>query len=506
MRETKEPTSRRARPLLLACLVAVAACGAEDRLPTGPERPTSSMNAGGTCELGLTETEILAEITALLAEVDALEASGALSAGQARALRTHLDNAARALAGGRSCAARASLGAFREQVGSFVTDGILTEAEAGPLLEGADRALGDAPVMVPATIVGGDGHTCGLTAAGRAYCWGFNLSGQLGNGTSGGSEQLPVAVQGGHIFEFIAAGGTFTCGLTPAGAAWCWGSNASGQLGIGTGGADVTETATPVAVSGGLRFSTLGLGSFHACGLAAGGVAYCWGSNDAGQIGKGEGGFTSPTQREPVAVLGGQSFVRVSAGRSQTCALTATGAAWCWGDHFPAGTSLSPEPVVGGHTFMDLVAGTRHTCALTTLGAAYCWGINHRGQLGTGNVGIESSASAPAAVIGGFTFAALGGAGDEHTCALTAAGEAYCWGSNPFGQLGDGSIPPRPSPGPVAGGLTFLGLDAGRLHTCGLSAEATAYCWGMNAFGQIGDGTTADAASPTPVSGWAALP
>ncbi len=130
--------------LILGCLAgAISACSPGE-LPTAPQsRPASlTAEAGATCSLGGSEADVLAEIATLRAQVDALEAAGALNAGQAGALRNHLDNAERALTDGHLCAARASLRAFRQQVTNFVADGVLSDAEGAPLLEGADLALG----------------------------------------------------------------------------------------------------------------------------------------------------------------------------------------------------------------------------------------------------------------------------------------------------------------------------------------------------------------------------
>ena len=128
-------------------------------------------------------------------------------------------------------------------------------------------------------------HTCGLTAGGTVYCWGDNRKGQLGDGT-GGARARPVAVAGSLAFRALSAGAEFACGLTTKGAAHCWGNNEKGQLGNGTSGGQANE---PVAVTGGFVFHAISAGSEFACGLTAGGAAYCWGSNYHGQLGDGQG-------------------------------------------------------------------------------------------------------------------------------------------------------------------------------------------------------------------------
>jgi len=132
---------------------------------------------------------------------------------------------------------------------------------------------------------------------------------------------------------------------------------------------------------------------------------------------------------------------------------------------------------------------------VTTSGAAYCWGSNAFGQLGDGTT---TQRLVPTPVAGGLTFTAVS-AGWWHTCGITTSGAAYCWGNNGF--LGDGTNTGRLVPTPVAGGLTFTTLSAGPGETCGVTTSGAAYCWGYNAFGQLGDGTTANRLIPTPVAG-----
>ncbi len=206
-----------------------------------------------------------------------------------------------------------------------------------------------------------------------------------------------------------------------------------------------------------------------------------------------------------VNVVVNLAFPALDGGFRHTCSLTSGGAAYCWGNNIEGelGTgvystgSAVPILVTGGVNFTALFPGGRHTCALNAAGTAYCWGDNSLGQLGQGNT---SNSAAPLPVSGGLSFVALTG-GFTHACGLTAAGKAYCWGDNSTGELGIGNTQNRLVPTAVSGNLVFVQLSARGAHTCGLTAAGSAYCWGSNANGELGDGTRTDRTSPVPVSG-----
>lgn len=292
-------------------------------------------------------------------------------------------------------------------------------------------------------------------------------------------------------FRAIAAGnGGSTCGVTTDSAVYCWGVNDAGQLGVGRvlGG-----TASPRAIAGGLSFETLGNGGFRfQCGVTTGSVPYCWGENGDGQLGDG----TDVDQYVPVAVDIDVELVSVSASFAGACGLDPDGVAYCWGanQRGEAGVGTTeptdgPQPVAGDLRFAELSLGgsSIHACGLTTDGEAYCWG--------------EGWDVVPEAVPGGHTFRTLVGGGG-HACALTEDGVAYCWGDNSYGQLGDGStVPSLETPVAVTGGLTFASITGGNSHTCALTDEGAAYCWGENIRGELGDGTVEVRAEPVAVQG-----
>ena len=264
-----------------------------------------------------------------------------------------------------------------------------------------------------------------------------------------------------------------------------------------------TTTATASVVSP--ISSTFSAGDDQACGLTTTGAAYCWGYNAQGQLG--DGTTNHSDENGPQAVIGGLTFASISVGYGHACALTPAGIAYCWGDNAQGqlgdGTSgtnrLTPTAVIGGLTFASISAGSDHTCALTTAGIAYCWGDNAEGQLGDGTTVDKST---PTAVIGGLTFASITLGSTSYTsCGLTAASAAYCWGDNAQGQLGDGTTVDKSTPTAVIGGLTFASITSGWERTCALTSQGAAYCWGYNGYGALGDGTTVGKITPTAVIG-----
>jgi alpha-tubulin suppressor-like RCC1 family protein len=307
-------------------------------------------------------------------------------------------------------------------------------------------------------------HTCGLKRDGAALCWGYNYFGQLGEGSTEG-RLAPVSVVGGLSFTEASAGNYHTCGIVSGGALYCWGGNAGGRLGTTAAPEScaslvVSCNTQPVAVSGGLLFAEVAAGATHTCGITTRGAAYCWGDNTFGQLGIGRPGDLSA----PEAVLGGLVFRTISAGAGHTCGVTEAGEVYCWGSNVwgqlgdgtapevgVAGTPiLSPTPVrVASMTaFRSVTAGTFHTCAIAVNDEAWCWGDNVFSALGDGDSSVTCvdlpdpypdrlCRPSPVRVAGGLRWRQVS-AGSFHNCGLTTAGEAYCWGRGRDGELGNG--------------------------------------------------------------------
>jgi serine/threonine protein kinase/alpha-tubulin suppressor-like RCC1 family protein len=345
----------------------------------------------------------------------------------------------------------------------------------------------------PAVVSAGGRHSCTVTG-GRAYCWGANDRGQLGDGELE-TRDAPTAVVGDIEFVQVSAGLAHSCGVTRGGEAYCWGADDRGQLGDAT----TTSRSAPVRVAGSYTFRLVRTGNNHTCGLTTGGDVACWGANDRGQLGDGSTALRS----SPVRVSVDRRFVSVSAGWNHSCGVAGDGTVWCWGANgdgqLGTGTRTDarvPQPVTSSQRFTSVAAGGNHSCAVSETGDAWCWGRNTYGQLGTGGTAAQA---APARVSTGTRFVSVS-VGGVHSCARTAGGQAWCWGRNVYGQLGDGTMTDRDAPVRVTGGVTFASISATGAHSCGTSTSGDVTCWGFNVQGQLGDGTRNHLARPARVT------
>ena len=406
----------------------------------------------------------------------------------------------------------------------FVKNGISEDAKNAPTPErGTATASGIKWVEVSA----GAYSACALTTEGRAYCWGLSAS---PDGSSGGSRPAPVS--GGLSFASLTVGSPLqcdanrpeqscennrayhVCGVTSTGQGYCWGANRYGQLGDGT----TDDSATPVAVGGGLAWTTLSAGEGTTCGITTDHALYCWGRNDEGQLGIGVADNAVHTAPQQVV----RDVLSVAAGSNYVCAVRQDGAAYCWGNGgsdrlgtsqaVGYGANPSPLRVESTSAYVAISAGRTHVCAATGSGGAECWGDNYYMESGPGG---ERRLTHTPTSVGRLALTRVAAGRGFHSCGLTADDAAYCWGLNEQGRLGIGDGSPEPcgyegrqgcSSAPVAvkagpgGALRFKSLAVGLEFACGVSTDGDAYCWGDNQRGQLGTGDRSHRSTATPVS------
>ncbi len=362
------------------------------------------------------------------------------------------------------------------------------------------------PVAPSVELAAGYRHTCARrTAAGSVECWGDNGAGQLGDGIPFGGTRnpatVPQPVSGLSDAVAIASGVSHSCAIRKSGSVVCWGVNTFGQLGNGT----VTRSSSPVAVVGVTNAVAIAAGTSFTCALIKGGTVQCWGANYAGQLGD-NSKVDRPTAA-PVQELTGATSIATA--EFHACAVVAGGAVMCWGknDDGQLGNgstaeSLLPSPLASLSDIVQVVAASRFSCARARSGQVHCWGANNLGQLGTGS---PNDAPNPSPAVNVVSDALGIWTGYDHGCAARRNGEVRCWGSAGDGQVGSGSVPDDasiPKPTAVVGLSGALAVSTGGAHSCATTASGAVFCWGSNALGQLGNGTTARAYAAVPVTGF----
>ncbi|MFN8491195.1 MAG: hypothetical protein U0350_26600 [Caldilineaceae bacterium] len=354
------------------------------------------------------------------------------------------------------------------------------------------------PVIALAT---GAEHTCALTASGGIKCWGFNGYGQLGDGTQN-NRLTPVDVAGlsGSI-RALATGGFYTCAVTQANTAQCWGHDGYEQLGDGVTVTYYVPTDV-VGLTGGV--SAVAAGSGHTCGLLSSGGVKCWGANDYGQLGN--AAFIPPNG--PVDVVGLTNGMKsITTGDEHTCGLTSNGVAQCWGKNGfgelgngNRADQATPVNVLNLPSGVKmLAAGGHHTCAVTSSDGAVCWGYNADGELGDGTTTTRDAAASVNGLGSGVSMVATG---NFHSCALLKTGSVKCWGDNAFGQLGNGNPTAQTTPVSVTGlSGQISAIATGGNYTCALTSAGGVQCWGNNDGGQLGNGNHLAQTHPVAVGG-----
>lgn len=333
---------------------------------------------------------------------------------------------------------------------------------------------GDTPVL---GAIAAFGHTCATGPEGL-YCWGRSRDGQLGNVSDGTPPTEPLLLSG-DPFTQVCSAELHSCVLGADGVVACWGANERGQLGLG----DTEPRAEPVAIAG-FAFRNIACGGHMTCGVARDGRVLCWGENAEGALGQGDA-FGSPDSRVPSPIASDETFQQVSVGQGHACAVSESGALYCWGRNNDGQLGLGggavqvrmPSRVDGEARYRRVATGMMHSCAVRVDGSLYCWGSESDGALGLGAPESDRS-SAPRQVAGSDYHDVH--ASWFHTCASHGVGKLSCWGRNLEGQLGIGDTMGRGREEPVElAGAGFEAFTTGQFHSCALRSGGV-YCWGKN--------------------------
>jgi alpha-tubulin suppressor-like RCC1 family protein len=384
--------------------------------------------------------------------------------------------------------------------------------------------------------------SCGITVDTTVYCWGTRDSGRLGDGYSSiRPEPVPVAP---HLsFKEVSGFEWAQCALTTAGRPYCWGRS-MGRIVMSGSGDVMVPTPLPVEQA----FDQIGLGRENVCVLDTSGIPWCVGA---------------PTYSSALApVVTRRTFVSLSVGEAHACALTEDGTAYCWGTNevgqlgtgeFSSVVS-NPRAVATGLRFLRLSAGKGYTCGIAADGATYCWGGDFAGRMGPAALDTTCGPTRPPyqavrpctnrpTMINERPEVVDIGTSQYMTCWLDVGGRVYCFGRSetaPEECWAGYSMRCQRTPTPVTtshsfqalygtpypgigwdnpGGLDLAGLphaflpagdgySAHRLQNtvsltqfsgqCGITSAQKLYCWGSNRFGGVGDGVPASASVPIP--------
>jgi alpha-tubulin suppressor-like RCC1 family protein len=294
----------------------------------------------------------------------------------------------------------------------------------------------------------------------------------------------------------VESGQRFACARTQAGDVWCWGQNNAGQLGVG----DTTTRTAPAQVPLPALAVSIEAGFQAACAVLTDGSLWCWGDNYEGQMGQSDT-FPGANEPDPLQVPG--SYSAVAVGQGHHCAIRPPGELWCMGrnseDELGQGPTAAiqlraPTRVGTDSDWTQVTAGQSYTCGVRA-GSVWCWGDNVAGQLGVGD---QVARDVPTRVGTGQDWLAVHG-NTFHTCGLRAPGTLWCWGRNVEGQLGLGDTTRRLVPVQVGTATDWVELSLGRFHTCARRSDGSTWCAGQNAEGRLGTGDQNQHVSLTPV-------
>jgi alpha-tubulin suppressor-like RCC1 family protein len=354
----------------------------------------------------------------------------------------------------------------------------------------------------------GEDHTCGLSMAGEAYCWGDNDLGQLGVGDNF-NRRFPLKIEFDSDnpirFRKIKSHSDHTCALSYAGELYCWGDNSNGELGLGDSLS--RNTPTKVELPTGITPKTItdfAVGDNHTCIVNAKGRVYCVGDNTYGQLGIGPTASTDEYSHLNISfnLFTYKNIYRIEAGSNHTCALSGSGALYCWGrnDQGQIGDTTTTDndtPYQVDDDVFDFDLGSEHSCYIDDSLSPFCFGQNDDGQLGNGN---NTDQSSPAAAGGGASAIKIR-AGKAHTCMVSEQSglDILCFGEGTQGQLGDGALTSDNTGVDATNTDSISSLFVGENSNC-IFLNNGLRCWGDNEDYQFLDATTTDYDSPTDVN------
>jgi uncharacterized repeat protein (TIGR02543 family) len=389
--------------------------------------------------------------------------------------------------------------------------------------------LQDIPLDLGETIIQvsfGSDHSSAITSEGRIFTWGYNIYGQLGDGTQA-FKSTPTDIT--HQFSLTAGekiiqvtlGIAHSSAITSEGRLFTWGWNNFGQLGDGT----TANRTTPTDITHqfnlniGEKIIQASLGHGHSAVITSESRIFIWGWNNNGQLGDG----TSSNRLKPTNIThrfylpAGETIIQVSLNMNHSSAITSEGRIFTWGHNIfgqlgdgTTSNRTKPTDITHqfnlniGETIIQVSLGWYHTSAITSEGRIFTWGNPASGQLGSNPIGdnrIPNDITSSFGLSAGETIIQVE-FGGNHSSVITSEGRVFTWGSNNYGQLGDGTTSNRTIPTDITDqfdlmdGETIIQVEFGGSHSSVITSEDRIFTWGLNNYGQLGDGTTSNRSTP----------
>ncbi len=336
--------------------------------------------------------------------------------------------------------------------------------------------------------------TLGIKSDGSLWAWGYNLRGQLGDGTNT-NRNVPTQIGSATNWVSVAAGMDFSLAISSDGKLWGWGRNNFGQLGDGT----TTDQTVPIQIGSATNWVSVNAGTAHTLGIKSDGSLWAWGYNFYGQVGNG----TYTNQTVPTQIGSATNWVSVSAGAYHSLGITSDKKLWAWGNNADgqlgdlsiSNRTIPSEVTIIGLTlnWVSVSAGGYHSLGISDNGKLWGWGRNDYGQLGDGTL---FSRTRPVQITVSTDWASIS-AGTSHSLATSSDGKLRAWGLNAIGQLGNGSTTNYLAPTQIGSATNWVSVSAGSAHTLGATTDGKFWSWGYNFYGQLGDGTTITKFVPT---------
>ena len=354
-------------------------------------------------------------------------------------------------------------------------------------------------------VAAGDLHTVALKSDGTLWAWGDNEGGQLGDGATTAYRSAPHQVQADQDWARAAAGGLHTLALKSDGTLWAWGDNDHGQLGVALWQPapypnQLLIWSLPFQVGTEQDWTQVATGTGHRLALKSDGTLWAWGDNDHSQLGHG-----TNTTDLPIQVGTQRDWAEVAAGTSRTVALKSDGTLWAWGHNSHGqigdGTTadrLTPAQIITPQQdWTQVAAGYKFTAALKADGTLWAWGMIRYREFDFSYYDSHIFHPVQIGMERDWTRVA---AGKYHAVARKSDGTLWAWGSNLAGQLGNGTTTHRDLPVQVGTDQDWRNqFSTGGDHTLAVKYDGTLWAWGSNEFGQLGDGTTTDSNVPVQV-------